>query len=232
MDLDSGPAVVLVNRGLLKVKDSVAATLRDEIIKGRLQPGDRVVEGKWAKTLGVAQSSIRDAINTLAGEGFLVKGSSRSATVTLLTPEDVNQIYRLRAVLEGLSARLIVERSADLADLELLVEDMRAAVACKNIQAFYDRDLRFHLLICEKAGNKYLEQDLRRLLVPLFAFVIIRVHGRDDNPETWRLSIAQHEQLLEAIRSQDPDVAERQARAALSEFFHGTDALLQRQAIS
>ena len=70
---------------------------------------------------------------------------------------------------------------------------MRSAVACRNIRAFYERDLRFHLLICEKTGNRYLEQDLRRLIVPLFAFVVLRVHGEDKNPETWARSIEQHE---------------------------------------
>jgi DNA-binding GntR family transcriptional regulator len=57
------------------VKDSVAAILREEIISGRLQPGDRIIEGKWAVRLGVAQTSIREALNRLMTEGFVEKGS-------------------------------------------------------------------------------------------------------------------------------------------------------------
>ena len=91
------------------VKDSVAVVLRDEIIRGNLAPGDRIVEGKWAARLGVAQTSIREAINSLMAEGFVQKGSGKTATVTSLSAEDVVQIYQLRAALEGLAARLVVE---------------------------------------------------------------------------------------------------------------------------
>lgn len=211
------------------VKDSVAAVLRDEIIRGKLAPGDRIVEGKWAARLGVAQTSIREAINSLMAEGFVQKGSGKTATVTSLSPEDVAQIYQLRAALEGLAARLVVERKTDLTDLEQAIEDMRSAIACRNIQAFYDRDLRFHLLICEKTGNRYLEQDLRRLIVPLFAFVVLRAHGKDGNPETWARSIEQHEQILRAIGSGDPFFAEQHVRSTIYKFCSATHGLIKRQ---
>ena len=106
---------------------------------------------------------------------------------------------------------------------------MRSAVACRNIRAFYERDLRFHLLICEKTGNRYLEQDLRRLIVPLFAFVVLRVHGEDKNPETWARSIEQHEQMLQAIGSGDPFFAEQQVRNTIFKFSSATHGLIKER---
>src|SRR5579863_279850 len=57
------------------VKHNLAERLREEIMRGSLQPGARIVEGKWASKFGVAQGSIREAINILAQAGFVSKQS-------------------------------------------------------------------------------------------------------------------------------------------------------------
>ena len=211
------------------VKDSVAERLRDEIIRGTLMPGDRVVEGKWAAKLGVAQASVREAINILTAEGFLEKDSGQSARVVLLTEDDVAQMYQVRSSLESLAARLFVEKRADLGNLEQALADMGAAVACKNAQAFYARDVRFHLLIAEGSGNRYLEQELRHFLVPLFAFVVIRVHGTTgENGVHWLETMEQHRKLLDVLRSGDPLFAEHHVRESVHGFREYTERLLQK----
>src|SRR5579872_2688795 len=95
------------DNSLSSVKGSVAEFLLDEIINGRLKPGERVVEGKWATQLQVAQASVREALNILAARGFVEKELGRSARVTTLTDDDVQRIYEVRAALEGLAARLV-----------------------------------------------------------------------------------------------------------------------------
>lgn len=210
----------------LMVKDSVAARLREEIISGRIAPGERIVEGKWASKLGIAQASVREALNILIAEGFVEKESGQTARVVDLSETDVGQIYEVRAALESLAARLVVENKADLTDLDQTIADMRAALECKNVRAFYERDLRFHMLICEKSGNRYLDLDLRRLIVPLFAFVILRIHGAASDSEEWARSIEQHRQILDAIRSGDPFFAEHQVARAIKRFAVGTKDIL------
>jgi DNA-binding GntR family transcriptional regulator len=211
------------------VKDQLALLLREEIIGGRLQPGDRIVEAKWAQKLGVAQASVREALNILSGEGFVEKDVGRSARVTLLTEEDLRQIYELRQTIEGLAARLVVEKQADLSELEQVLADMRSAAECKNARAFYERDVRFHLLIAEKAANRYLEQTLKRLIVPLFAFVTLRIHGATGNPEYWPKSIEQHRKILEALHSGDAFFAEHQVKRTIKKFYEGTHRVLTEQ---
>lgn len=210
----------------LMVKDSVAARLREEIIKGRIAPGERIVEGRWASKLGIAQASVREALNILIAEGFVEKTSGQTARVVNLSGIDVGQIYEVRAALESLAARLVVEKNAELTDLDQTIADMRAAVECKNVAAFYERDLRFHMLICEKSGNRYLDMDLRQLAIPLFAFVILRVHGATSDIEKLERSIEQHRQILDAIRSGDPFFAEHQVARAIKGFAAGTKDIL------
>jgi len=74
------------------VKHDLADRLRTEIMNGSLPTGVRIIEGKWAQKFGVAQGSIREAINILALEGFVNKESGRSARVVHLTEKDVAQL--------------------------------------------------------------------------------------------------------------------------------------------
>lgn len=208
------------------VKMSVANALREEIISGRLEPGERVVEGRWAAKLGVAQSSIREALNLLISEGFVEKGAGRSARVTKLSDDDVGQIYEMRLALECLAARRIAEHRPDLSELDQAISDMRSAADCNNVRAFFERDIRFHLLIAEKSGNQYLAREMRRLIVPLFAFVVMRVRGVRDEPERWKQSIAEHQAILEALRSGDPGVAEAKVAAMNHQFYLETHELV------
>src|SRR3984957_11098500 len=101
--LGSGPPP----RDLLLVKDNLAAYFREEIISGRLAPGQKIVEVTWAKRLQLSQTSVREALNILSAEGFVQKGSGRTAQVTELSDEDITHSYELRAVLEGYSARIV-----------------------------------------------------------------------------------------------------------------------------
>ena len=86
------------------VKQNLAAALQREILNGRLLPGQRIVEGTWARKFGVAQASVREAINILVTEGFAEKRSGRSARVTQYSEEDVARLYEVRSALEGLAA--------------------------------------------------------------------------------------------------------------------------------
>ena len=220
------PAIFSDPRNSLMVKDTVAAVLREEIIIGRLSPGAPIVEGKWATGLKVAQASIREAINILTAEGFVEKGAGRSARVTELSEKDVAQIYQVRVALEGLAASIVAQKQPDLSDLDQVIADMGSAVACANVRAFYERDLQFHILISQKAGNRYLEQEMRRLVVPLFAFVIMRVHDASTDAANWKKSIEQHQQILDAIRSGDPYFAEQQVRKTIQRFAAVTQSVL------
>jgi len=191
------------------VKHSTAEILRREILEGRLKPGQRIVEGKWAAQLNVAQGSVREAINLLMTEGFVEKESGRSARVLDLSEADIVQIYQLRSALEGLSARILTEDGTDLSDLDSTIGEMRAAVDRGDMPQVLNHDLQFHLLLCQKTGNRFLAEHARKLLVPLFAFVSIRVFYNPDSIEAWKSTLKEHEQILQVIRMGDPFVAEQ-----------------------
>jgi DNA-binding GntR family transcriptional regulator len=155
----------------LLIKQSLAAKLKEEILEGRLVPGQRIVEGFWAKKFGVAQTSVREATNLLVGEGFATKASGRSARVTSYSEADIAQIYELRGALEGLVARLVAQRQPDLTPLEAALKAMRKATKSGDTQELIEADLSFHLKLCELCGNRFLYSGVSTMLIPLFAFV-------------------------------------------------------------
>jgi DNA-binding GntR family transcriptional regulator len=209
-------------RELLHMKDNLAAYFREEIISGRLAPGEKIVEVRWAKKLGISQTSVREALNILSAEGFVQKGSGRTAQVTQLSDEDVVHSYELRAVLEGYAARVVAAKKPDLAPLEQALEDMRSAILCNNLKAFYERDLHFHVLMAEMTGNKMLVQAVKRIILPLFAFVVIRVQGARTGQEQWMRSLEQHKRIIDALRTHDPVFAERLVVQSVDSFLKET----------
>jgi DNA-binding GntR family transcriptional regulator len=207
---------------LLLVKDNLAAYFRQEIISGRFAPGEKIVEVKWAKLLKISQTSVREAINILLAEGFVQKGSGRTAQVTRLTDEDINNSYELRAVLEGYAARIVAQKKVHLGELEQTLSDMRSAIECHNLNAFYERDLQFHLLLAEKTGNGMLVQGLRRIILPLFAFVVMRVQGARTQEDQWVRSLEQHKRIIDALKTHDPVFAERLVTQTVGAFLEET----------
>jgi len=205
------------------VKDRVAAELRSSILAGRLSPGQRIVESKIASELNVAQASVREAINALVLEGFVQKEAGQTARVTILSQKEVAGIYQVRAVLEGLAARLVAESDKPLDELDQLVADMETAARRGNIRAFYERDLCFHKSMVELCGNPFLVQGLTRALVPLFAFVTMRMPPVPRDSERFEHSVVLHRQMVDAIRSGDPFFAENQVRSTVMRFYQETN---------
>lgn len=209
---------------LLLVKDNLAAYFRQEIVSGRLAPGEKIVEVKYAKLLKLSQSSVREAINILVGEGFVQKGPGRTAQVTRLSDEDVVHSYELRAVLEGYCARIVAQKKVDLSELEQTLSDMRSAADCNNLNAFYERDLQFHLLLAEMTGNGMLVQTLRRIIVPLFAFVVM--HTVRTQRGQWIQSIERHSRIIDALKTHDPVFAERLVTQTIGTFLEHTRVMV------
>ena len=200
------------------IKDTVADRLRAEIASGALRPGVRIVEGFWARKFGVAQASIREAINLLALEGFVTKASGRSARVVSLTEGDVLQIYEIRGALEGLAARLLASRSEDVQPLEEALEKMRRAWKRGRVAELVDADLRFHLELCRLSNNSYLLEHARRVLLPLFAFVRIRVLSSGQSTAVWGKDFDAHKRIVDLVKDGQGTVAESYVQCMMERF--------------
>jgi DNA-binding GntR family transcriptional regulator len=200
------------------VKKNLAERLRAEIMSGSLPPGARIVEGKWAPRFGVAQGSIREAINLLAQDGFVTKESGRSARVIHLSEQAVAQLYELRGAIEGLAARLAVSAHSDLSVLQAAVDAMRQAARSGNCESLLDGDLRFHLELCKISRNPFVLEHARRILLPFFAFVRMRVTASGQQTSAWDKDLEAHQRIVDLLREGEGEVAEQYVKKAMARF--------------
>src|SRR5579859_7778047 len=113
----------------ISLVDQVRDILKERIFRGNLRPGDRIVEQRVAKELGVGQNAVREALIELAHLGFVQRTPNKGTYVTRLTRADAERIAPVRAAMEGLAARLAAERMGreqlDLSRTEQLLARMR-----------------------------------------------------------------------------------------------------------
>jgi DNA-binding GntR family transcriptional regulator len=212
------PPNVSLNADNGRLKLSLVERLRKEILNGRLHLGTRIVEAKWAIKFGVAQASIREAVNVLAQAGFVSKTSGRSARVIHLSENDVVHIYQLRGALEGLAARLVAEAKPSLNALQATMDVMREAASSGNCEDLLDCDLLYHLELCELSGNPYVIQHARRILPPFFAFVRMRVAASGQETSAWDRDLEAHQRIIDLLREGDGEIAEQYVKKAMERF--------------
>jgi DNA-binding GntR family transcriptional regulator len=195
---------VLAQIESISKKDRVVQVLREAIVAGNMNPGDAIVENKVAQQLGVGQPLVREALIELEHQGFVRRFAYRGTYVTKLSPDDIEQIFELRIKLEGIAVDW-ARRKAGPDEIETLrryVGLMRLAARNHDVAQFYENDLAFHREMWRLSGNKYLVEALERVVVPLFAFFVIKT---TNDRESLHESAEKHEKILDAFPSPDPD---------------------------
>ncbi len=179
--------------------------LRDEILSGRLAPGERIRPEVVAARLGLSRMPVREALHQLDAEGLVTLRANRGAIVTRYDPAELAEIFEMRALLEGLCARHAA-RAATQADIEDLDADclaMRRAMA--DPARWVERHEVFHDRLCTLAGRPRAAAEARRLRLMLRPLL----HGfaaAERDPEALG---HEHEVLVDALRDRDGRRAER-----------------------
>ncbi|GGX40962.1 GntR family transcriptional regulator [Streptomyces chartreusis] len=183
------------------IRERVLATLRQDIIAGRLLPGDRLVERELADRFGVSRVPVREAIRALVAEGFVHFETPRRTVVRRLSPADVKELFELREALEVYAAGLAASRATpeDLADLRELLRAAASATEAGDAEKITDVNTRFHNRILAMAGNS--------LLTSVMEPVDGRLRWLTRQNEEWPQLLTEHQDLYEAIASGDPDRA-------------------------
>jgi DNA-binding GntR family transcriptional regulator len=185
---------------------AVAEQLREEILSGWLKPGERLIEQKLASELGIGQPTMREALKELENQGFVRKVPNKGTYVTNLSSDDLNKILEVRICLESVAIYHAARNAseADLAELDDIVRTMDSAVKAVNLGSFQKADVEFHRRIWHVSGNEYIGMALERVLFGLLAFGLVGQRGADTG---LREAVETHKQILEALRSRDPEQA-------------------------
>jgi DNA-binding GntR family transcriptional regulator len=198
----------------VSLKDQAYLAIKGAILTLELEPGQALVESELAEQLGISKTPVRTALHELEREGLVTRVLYKGTYVAEVTLRDVQEIFQLRAVLEGLAARLAAPAfdEAELAEARETLRLMEAAVELGDRDLASGYGKHFHDLILHKANNQRLQ---------------VIVHNLDDHLQRYRLlsdqisgrlekSLGEHKRTLEALEQRDPDLAEQ----ALKEHLH------------
>lgn len=201
------------------LREQVKEMLLERIISGEFQPGQRLVETHIAQEFGVSQAPVREALRDLELLRFVDSAPFRGSWVRQISPEEIVQIYPVRAALEEVAARAAAERlNGNVAALEREMEGMLAAT---DLHEQVAHDVRFHELIIEASGNVPLMAAWRSLQVAAVTAITALATGMDREEVALR-----HEPIITALRRRDADAAGLAIRTHLEQFA----ALVERSA--
>lgn len=149
------------------LRNKIITALRTAIETGLLRPGDRLVERDLCEQLAVSRTSLREALRELQAVGVLTHTENRGLAVVVLTPEDAQNAYRLRAIVEALAVEQFIER-ADGADHEQLVADglaLKKAYLSGSVERILASKRQFYDCICSGAQNALALDIINRLVL-------------------------------------------------------------------
>jgi len=186
--------------------EDVADRLREQIFSKHLAPGSWLDEQSLAEEFGISRTPMREAIKVLASEGLVTIKMRRGAYVTEVARTDLEQIFTILSLLEGQAAKETATKAteAELNQLDDLHHRLEKAAADRDLEQFFEINVKFHELIQQIAGNKWMNgviADLRKVL---------KLHRRDSLTSTGRLqnSLVEHREILRSLLKRDVQAAE------------------------
>jgi GntR family transcriptional regulator, trigonelline degradation regulator len=187
----------------------VVAELRDTIIRGQIQPGQRIREVEIAAQFGVSRTPVREAFLVLAAEGLLTLQPGKGARVRVYNAEDIHLVHEVRSLVEGRVARFATDRISNQ-QLSLLEQscDRLEALPEGAVYECNEENILFHNMIFSVVGNSQLMHIGREMLeVPL-------PYKRDywANREQRHSSEEAHRTILEALKKRDGPESEAAMR--------------------
>ena len=191
----------------LPLRDVVFNTLRQAILKGELEPGERLMEIQLADRLGVSRTPIREAIRKLELEGLVLMIPRKGAEVAKISEKSLRDVLEVRRSLEELAIELACQRmsDSDIEDLELAQNAFREAVTAGDAMTIAETDEHYHDIIYNGTGNNRLVQILNNLREQMYRY---RLEYIKDVSQHVRL-IEEHEEIYRCISSRDKDAGAR-----------------------
>jgi len=199
-----------IREGDARELQEIVRELMTAVATGAFRPGQRLVEIQLCELFGVKRAKIREALRKLEHDGFVTITRNVGAIVSRFSRRDIEQMYDLLGVLEGMAVRVATPfiTPDQLNSLEALLDRMEAA---DNPASFSDCNNEFHSLVDSLSENQRLIKMVDNLRLGLTAFGFRSFFA----PGQIAASIRDHKKLLEAIRDNNAEKAERLMRQHL-----------------
>jgi DNA-binding GntR family transcriptional regulator len=203
-----GPVARIVEERTPLVRNASAAAtelIRAAILDGRLPPGQRLKEEELARELGISRTPVREALLVLQTEGLVDAAPNRGAVVREHDGDDLEDLYQLRALLEGYGARRAAANISEATVAELWESCARFDSLIEgDVQELVKENMFFHNAILDAAESRRVAELIRKVIeLPLVyrSYIWYSVDQR-------RISAHYHRQITKALEARDGERAE------------------------
>lgn len=202
--------------------DKAYSGIRALILDGTLAAGEQLKEEELADRIGVSRTPIRDALRRLEAEFFVTRSDSQRSFVADQSVEDIDEIFTLRAMLEGhVAARAATVGGPELAAKLRKIVD--SAGDPNDVDGFLDHNADFHAEVLAGAGSERLATMLARLV----SQPIVHRTARNYDADQFERSLAEHRELVDAIDRGDAEWARSVMTSHIRRAFHVFEAATQ-----
>jgi DNA-binding GntR family transcriptional regulator len=215
------------------LRQQVLDELRQSIIAGRLSPGERLVERELISMMGVSRTVIREALRQLESEGLVAIVPNKGPIVRALTVEEARDLYAIRAVLEGLAARLFVEQADDhqIAGLEKAFAFLQTAYESADADKMLEAKNTFYEALFEGAKSATLSTMIGMLHGRIWRWRALGLTHPSRSRQRAQESTNNLLGLVHAIRARDAALAEKIIRDEVSKAAEEVHRLLRDGAV-
>lgn len=204
--------------------EGVFRTLRKAILDGDFEPGEWLRQEVLADELKVSQATVRDALNQLVGEGLADRIPYKGVHVATLSPDELENIYAMRAVLEGLAAKNAAEKISReaLTEMRETIPDTIVNNNPESIPRAREANRRFHQIFIEASQRRFLIRTLNQILdwidpLMLYSQTKKTEIGLEIRRKWGERDRFQHTRLIEALEAGDGELARQVATEAVEE---------------
>ena len=197
-------------RDKYSLRGRVFQSIREDILSGRYEQNTELKEAAIGAELGVSRTPVREALRQLELEGLVTIIPNRGAYVNMITAKDVQDIYVIRSMLEGLCARWATQ-SITAEQLDSMEETLCLSeyhTSKKNYEKLYELDSLFHEQLYEAGGSRI----LNHILSDFHDYVKMVRKATISTSSRSVTSTEEHRAIFEAIKEKDPDKAEALAK--------------------
>jgi DNA-binding GntR family transcriptional regulator len=187
------------------VQTQTANKLRDAILSGYFKPGQRLIEAELCEIMRVSRTSVREALRRLEAERLITIVPNRGPSVSEITWEEAQEIYDVRAILEGEAAALLAERAtpAERREMQSALAGFVQADGNDDAMGRLTATSRFYDVMLRGCGNRIISEMLQGLVARI-NFLRARSMSR---PGRARYSAAEMRRILRAIEKKNPEAA-------------------------
>ena len=202
-----GQSGTLLGLQKTNLRQQAVTALRTAITSGELRPRSALVETELSERLQISRGTLREALRQLQQEGLVVTGARGRLHVRHLDTKEIQDIFSVRAALEGLAAAEIAkhaERARIVADLRAALDLMGKAPKDETLDARIEADLDFHRLLCRSADNETLLHSWSNLEGSIRMSIMYA--GRDR--AVGNMDADRHHEIVDAIETMGEAAAE------------------------